>query len=161
MVTLETKRKDTRKHIASVRGYIGEIVFNLQRRSLAHDQSKLEEPEVDGFYEMAQELKLSDTTYGSDEYRAILKKYKASTIQHHYQHNSHHPEFWTNGIRDMSLLDIAEMIADWRAATERMKDGDIIRSIEVNQERFGYSDELKSILINTVRELEWGSRQAT
>jgi hypothetical protein len=32
-------------------------------------------------------------------------------------------------------------------------DGDLGRSIEQNQERFGYSDELRSILENTAREL--------
>jgi hypothetical protein len=41
------------------------------------------------------------------------------------------------------------MICDWLAAVKRHKDGDIFRSIEVNQERFGYSDEIKEILKNT------------
>jgi|JI10StandDraft_1071094.scaffolds.fasta_scaffold77346_6 hypothetical protein len=155
MVTLETKRKDTRKHIASVRGYIGEIVFNLQRRSLAHDQSKLEEPEVDGFYEMAQELKLSDTTYGSDEYRAILKKYKASTIQHHYENNDHHPEHFERGWYAMNYLQKLELLADWKAATMRMKDGDLRESIFKNADRFGYDDRETSNLISTAQELGW------
>jgi hypothetical protein len=45
------------------------------------------------------------------------------------------------------------MIVDWKAASERHADGDILRSIEINQSRFGYSDELKQILVNTVHEL--------
>jgi len=155
MVSLETKRKDTIEHIKLVRGYIGEIVFNLQRRSLAHDKSKLEEPEVDGFYEMAQELKLSDTTYGSDEYRAILKKYKASTIQHHYEHNDHHPEHHKDGFYDMNYLQILEMLADWKAASLRMKDGNLRDSIVKNQARFGYSSHEAIMMVNTARELGW------
>jgi hypothetical protein len=46
------------------------------------------------------------------------------------------------------------MLCDWKAATLRHDDGDIRRSIEINQERFGYSDELKQILINTLPLIE-------
>lgn len=59
------------------------------------------------------------------------------------------------GIRGMSLLDIIEMLCDWKAATMRHADGDLAKSIEINQKRFGYSDELKVILQNTARELSF------
>jgi len=55
----------------------------------------------------------------------------------------------------MDLLDLVEMLCDWKAATERHKDGDLLRSIEQNQKRFLYSDELKQILINTAVRLGW------
>ena len=42
------------------------------------------------------------------------------------------------------------MICDWKASSERHENGDIYKSIEINQKRFGYSDDLKSILKNTV-----------
>jgi hypothetical protein len=58
------------------------------------------------------------------------------------------------GIRGMSLLDLLEMLCDWKAATLRHNDGDLRKSIEINQKRFGYSDELKRLLINTAHELE-------
>ena len=45
------------------------------------------------------------------------------------------------------------MMADWKAASLRHSDGDIYKSIEINQKRFGYSDELKQIFINTVKEI--------
>lgn len=57
------------------------------------------------------------------------------------------------GIRGMSLLDILEMLCDWKAATLRHADGDLLKSIEINQRRFGYTDELKSILVVTAKEL--------
>jgi hypothetical protein len=40
-----------------------------------------------------------------------------------------------------------------KAATLRHKDGDIRRSVEINQKRFGYSDELKRIFLNTIKEM--------
>lgn len=59
------------------------------------------------------------------------------------------------GIRGMNLIDIVEMLADWKAATERHADGDLLKSIELNQKRFGYTDELKTILTNTARVMGW------
>ena len=58
------------------------------------------------------------------------------------------------GLHDMTLIDIIEMLCDWKAATLRHKDGAIRRSIEQNQKRFGYGDELKQIFINTIDVLE-------
>lgn len=63
----------------------------------------------------------------------------------------HKPEL---GISGMSLLDLVEMLCDWKAATLRHNDGDIRKSIEINQKRFGYSDELKRILLNTLPTVE-------
>jgi hypothetical protein len=50
----------------------------------------------------------------------------------------------------MSLIDLIEMICDWKAATLRHNDGDINKSIELNKDRFGYSDDLAQIFKNTV-----------
>jgi hypothetical protein len=58
-------------------------------------------------------------------------------------------------INGMSLLDVVEMLADWKAAGMRHKDGNLMESLEINRKRFGISDQLFSILINTVKELEW------
>jgi hypothetical protein len=54
----------------------------------------------------------------------------------------------------MNLVDLLEMVCDWKAATLRHANGDIEKSLEINQKRFGYSDELKAILRNTVKLLE-------
>jgi len=75
-------------------------------------------------------------------------------LQHHYASNRHHPEPFADGIGGMNLIDLTEMVCDWLAATQRHADGDIRRSIEVNQERFGYGDEVKRLLHNTVDALE-------
>jgi hypothetical protein len=54
----------------------------------------------------------------------------------------------------MSLFDVLEMLCDWKAASERTKGGgDIMESIDYNQKRFQFSDELASILRNTAKEL--------
>jgi hypothetical protein len=120
----------------------------MNRRGLIHDQTKLESPEKEIFDEYTPKLK--NTTYGSEEYSKYLKEMKIA-LDHHYKNNRHHPEHFNNGIRDMNLIDIIEMFCDWLSATERHDDGDIFKSIEYNQNRFGYSSDLKDIFDNTAK----------
>lgn len=78
-------------------------------------------------------------------------------LDHHYALNRHHPEHFEDEIKGMNLIDIIEMICDWKAASERHAVGDIHKSIVINQERFGFSDDLKAIFINTVDILDGSS----
>jgi hypothetical protein len=144
--------EDTLRHINRVQHWLLAVQQSLVIRSIQHDASKLSEPEKSGYDQLV--TKLADVTYGSDEYRAALAE-AAPTIAHHYAHNSHHPEHYSEGIAGMSLLDLIEMVADWKAASERTKQGSIAQSLAHNKERFGISDQLASILENTVKELGW------
>jgi hypothetical protein len=144
-------RPDTYAHIQTVQRLIGRVVGDFLRRAETHDQSKLVSPEVEAFDEFTP--KLAGSTYGSDEYKGFLAAMQPA-LAHHYAANSHHPEHYANGVQDMTLLDVLEMLCDWKAATLRHKDGDIRKSIEINQARFGYSDELKRLLLNTLPLLE-------
>ena len=53
----------------------------------------------------------------------------------------------------MTLIDLIEMLCDWKAATVRNKNGNIRKSIEHNADRFKMSPQLKQIFENTVREM--------
>lgn len=60
-------------------------------------------------------------------------------------------ETWMNSpINDMNLLDLLEMMIDWKAASERHNDGNIRKSIEINGKRFEMSPQLIRIFENTV-----------
>lgn len=151
-------RADTLAHILRVNQYLLASCVNLQMRAEVHDQSKLVEPEKSCFD--ACTIKLKAIPYGSPEYKAALAELKPA-LDHHYAANSHHPEHFPNGVGGMSLFDIVEMLMDWKAATERMKDGgDIMKSIEINAGRFGLSPQLAQILRNTVLEMNWVPRPA-
>jgi hypothetical protein len=128
------------------------IVSRLTGRANDHDKSKLLAPEREAFDVYTPKLKGS--TYGSDEYKRFLSELKPA-LDHHYSENRHHPEHFEDGVRGMTIMDIVEMLCDWYAATQRHADGDILKSIEINQSRFGYSDELKAIFLNTVCSLGW------
>lgn len=152
MLTEEQKACNyiTMRHIEKVRNYINKVIMNLLRRGEAHDQSKLVSPEVELFTEFTP--KLASTTYGSAEYN----NYKAQmgvALEHHYANNRHHPEYHKNGVNDMTLIDLIEMLVDWKAASERHNDGNILKSIEINGTRFEMSPQLIRICENTAKEL--------
>ena len=143
---------DTSRHIDQVRKFINEVVGELEIRGLEHDESKLSHPEKKIFDEYTP--KLAGITYGSDEYKAMMKEMKPA-IEHHNAVNRHHPEHFKLGITGMNLIDLMEMICDWKAATMRHNDGDIARSLKINAERFGMNDQLRNILENTIEYMEW------
>jgi hypothetical protein len=142
---------ETRKHISNVAKYISKVIGALLDRAIFHDKSKLEEPEKTVFDKYTPKLK--DTIYGSEKYKKYLSEMQIA-LKHHYKVNRHHPEHWHEaGVEGMSLVDLIEMLCDWKSATLRHKDGDIKKSIEYNQKRFGFSDELKKIFLNTVDDI--------
>lgn len=174
----ESKFK-TMRHIETIRNYLNLCIRELMHRQERHDQSKLEELEVETFDKFTP--KLRNCTYGSDEYKGYLKEMDVA-LQNHYANNRHHPEHFKgvyvcngcftkwpfgkepercpqcgytkyqlekNGLLGMNLIDVLEMIVDWKCSGMRHADGCLYKSIEINQKRFGYSDELKQIFINT------------
>ena len=171
-------KEDTLEHIDKVANFINKLDDELLNRGLKHDKSKLEKPEKLIFDEYTPKLK--DCTYGSEEYKQYLSEMQVA-LDHHYKNNRHHPEYFSkyvcggcfkefkevpdrcdicsysqfqkeSDISQMTLIDLCEMIADWKAATLRHANGDIAKSLEINQKRFKYTDELKQILLNTVKE---------
>ena len=145
-------RPDTEAHIARVRDLLNEVLNNLFARMKAHDASKLESPEKEMFDRYTPLLR--GLTYGSPEYEAVRQEMRATALEHHYQHNSHHPEHYPDGISGMSLLDVIEMLADWKAAGERHANGSLSKSLEINRSRFGAVD-MHAVIANTARELGW------
>lgn len=139
--------KETKKHIENVKIIINKIQKELENRANNHDKTKLEDPEFKIFCEYTPKLK--DCTYGSDEYKQFLKEMKPA-LDHHYENNRHHPEHFKNGIQDMNIIDLLEMLCDWKAATMRHNDGDIVKSLDINSKRFNISDQLKNILKNSL-----------
>lgn len=145
-------RPETLAHIERVRDYLSQVEDDLRERGLEHDASKLIDPELATFNEYTPKLK--ESTYGSDEYKGYLDG-MGDGLRHHYEHNRHHPEHHANGINDMTLVDLMEMLADWKAATERHDNGDLRRSLHIQKDRFGISDQLAAVLTNTAEALGW------
>lgn len=143
---------DTKAHMTRVEALMDDAVDNIRERKFIHDNSKLLSPEKEAFDICTPRLKALE--YGSDEYKASLADLGVA-LKHHYAENSHHPEHYPNGIDGMSLLDLVEMLCDWKAAGERHATGSMAKSLETNKDRFKISDQLQSILTNTAQEMGW------
>lgn len=140
----------TKLHIENVGNTIGVAKKKLTERQKLHDATKIESPELETFVEYTHKLK--DTTFGSDEYKQFLVEMKPA-LEHHYAHNRHHPEHFKNGINGMNLIDILEMMCDWKASSARHNDGNIRKSLEMNKDRFNIDAQLYKILENTIEYL--------
>jgi len=141
-------KEDTLKHKEEVYRLLAGFTSELIKRGDFHDDSKLKEPEKTAFDMYSPKLK--ETVYGSEQYKEYLRE-MTPAVQHHYIFNRHHPEHFVEGINGMNLIDLIEMLCDWKAATKRMKDGgNIMESIRINGERFKIGEQLTWILKNTV-----------
>ncbi len=144
---LASELKATQEHRAEVNNILQCIANTLRVRGREHDKSKLSDKELPYFAE-AQELKT--LKYGSNKYFAQLEKLKPA-LDHHYKNNRHHPEYHKNGINDMTIVDVIEMLCDWLAASMRHNDDDhsIFKSINYNRTRFKIKKDMAEIMWNT------------
>ena len=140
---------ETQKHIDAVRRYMRRIAVDLLKRGEGHDASKLGEEEREIFAKYTSRLK--GMTYGSAEYEKCREEMKPA-LDHHYAKNRHHPEHFVAGINDMTLVDVVELFCDWFASSQRHHDGNILKSITHNKERFQISDQLVSLLFKNIKQ---------
>lgn len=140
-------------HISTVQASMERIIQRLRYRAEYHDASKLKEPEYSVFKLFSARLK--DTKFGTQKYYDTLNEPEfQEALNHHYKHNSHHPQHNDLGLDGMSLIDITEMLCDWYSASGAQGNS-ILQSLKIQKERFGMSDQLYNILVNTVKEMEW------
>ena len=128
--------------------YALEFSAKLLWRSVIHDLSKLSREELPTFSKDHGSLK--GITFATEEYQTQLLEL-GEALQHHYRNNRHHPQYYDNEIDGMDLLSLVEMFLDWEAAVKNHDDGNIEDSIAFNGNKYGISDDLESILMNSRR----------
>ncbi len=146
---------ETIEHIERVRELLYRCELLLHERGVNHDKSKLESPEVELFAKYTPEL--ASLTFGSEEYEQSKENLQPA-LDHHYAINRHHPQKFKNGINDMTLIDIVEMLCDWKASSERQHDGNILISVEKAAKDFGITKQLAQVLVNTINMFEWNDK---
>jgi hypothetical protein len=125
-------------HVRLVQKYLLTLAGELEKRAYSHDISKLSNDEFEGFVKVNQVARTRK--YGSSEYEKALDSVEPNPIALHYQRNSHHPEHYENGVNDMSLLDIVEMVCDWKAASQTYGQTSFRESLKISAERFGLNE---------------------
>lgn len=141
---------DTKDHIDQVRLRCKKLAYMVIERGENHDASKLQDPEFSHFVKAAE---LESISYGSEESNKSLEELKPA-LDHHYAHNRHHPQHFPNGIAGMNLVDLIELLCDWYSSAKRHNDGNLLKTIDVNAERFNLDPQVVSILRNTAELLE-------
>ena len=74
-------------------------------------------------------------------------------LKSHYKRNDHHPEHFENGINDMDLIQLTELICDIQDASKRS--GQTEWNLDAYCEKYGIGDQLKGILVNTKKRMGW------
>lgn len=139
--------KDTIAHKRLVSELMLECSKMIAIRGLEHDDSKLDTDEFPYFAELTPKLKSS--TFGSDEYKGFKEQLKPA-LDHHYANNRHHPEHFKNGVKDMNLFDLMELMVDIFASSKRQANGNLRKSLEQYQQTYQISEDLKLIMENTM-----------
>jgi len=134
MVVKENRR--TTKHKLQIMRFMLKVCFKLLKRAWVHDFSKYNKEEAPYF---AAAANTKNVVYGSKEYKQDVEVNLKPALEHHYKLNSHHPQHFKNGVKEMQPLDRIEMLVDWKASTLRNKGGDIKKSLELNRKRYGYT----------------------
>lgn len=126
---------------------------NVVERAYRHDESKLGEIEFPHYANTIEEFE--NCPFGTIEHSQAKEKLGIA-LEHHYKNNRHHPEHFSNGIEDMNLIDVLEMICDWKAATQNYPSsiGNISNSVEILSEKYKISPQLKLIIYNTLRDFK-------
>jgi len=136
-------------HRAKVQETLETVASKLKQRAFSHDLSKFNASEFDG---MSNKLdQLEETEFGSSEYYKILKSLK-NELGEHYFKNRHHPEHYIDKIESMSLIDLLEMIADWKAASKSVRFSD---TLDTCFERFNVPKIMKHQIAFTCLDLGW------
>lgn len=162
-----TTKEYIKAHISRVTKHLNLFILLLAHRAYEHDQTKLGPRELPLWEKMDEEPRYP---YGSPEYFDKIQR-NQEVFKRHYAANRHHPEHYINGIRDMTLVDITEMLCDWlgykdnisykeatKIVSEQMLKYGIITKAEYDQtidDKYIMSNEdpniLKVILLNTLK----------
>lgn len=138
--------EDLQKHKDLIKNILYNFSFKLKERADNHDNSKYSNEEKDVF-ENVDNIKREDFN-SYEQYFSYTKPLIQKALDHHYSNNRHHPEHFKNGVEDMNLLDILEMVADWESSAScRGTQLDTNYSFK----RFNIEPQLQKIILNTLK----------
>jgi hypothetical protein len=139
-------------HKIEVSENLKEVESELNRRGIVHDKSKFLPIEHDAFVKTRPDFKKAN--YGTPEYQKCIEAIQPS-IDHHYSNNRHHVAYHENGFSDMNLIDILEMLADWKAANRRSPDLNFEDSLPSCYKKYNIPENMQKHIEKTLKYLGW------
>ncbi len=135
------------EHKKKVGRALRQLAGELEKRAEHHDDSKLMFPELLWLVEMDRDNE--KIPYGTKEYLERRDKYK-EFFNHHYQFNSHHPEHHQNGVKDMDLVDLVELVVDWCSYSKGLSVNEALDLVDKQAKRFDFGEEMSDVFKNTL-----------
>jgi hypothetical protein len=158
--TTEVERylNDLAQHKGWVNKYIVKVVHLLRERADGHDDDKYKDP-LKRIYSKNFDA-LCKTTFRSPEYNKIVGSEEfQEAFKIHTKNNRHHPQHFENGVEDMNLIDIIEMLCDWKAASDRTgRKQSVKEGMELNYEKYHIDGIARKWIENTLEDLGWNTK---
>ena len=139
-------------HGRLITSHLERLANVLRERATVHDLSKFSEDEFAGVVRINRIAR--EHEYGSPEYMESIKESDALAL--HFSRNPHHPEHYPGGVDDMTLVDIIEMVADWKAASEAYGQTSLEDALAIHAERFSLRDKHLYLIRLIIEALEHG-----
>ena len=137
------------KHKEEITQLMSKFAAEISYRSGIHDNSKFSPEEFDVYSSNVQDFNKYD--FDSEEEKRLRERvYPAAKA--HQKRNRHHPEHFKNGIDDMNLIDLLEMICDWKSASSRAPGDSLRKGLPILKEKYKISPQLYQILTNTIKD---------
>ena len=149
-------RKSTHMHKVHVDSLMRDVASEIRRRGKSHDTSKFSGIEAslgEMYYEDYNKINVLNPK--ETDVNTYEKKMAAAHIEH-FKRNDHHIEHFENGLSDMNLIQLTELVCDILA--HMMEKGyskhDCVDKIgSILKSRYDAPDELVSIVAHTVEYL--------
>lgn len=152
--------KRTQEHIDRVAKYlkhfykVTDLGDELLERAKSHDKSKYG-PEERGPYIWITEFYRCKNNGEPFEYPPGVQEQTKQASHHHVTTNRHHPEFHESP-KDMSTIDIFEMVADWAAMAEELGEGSPRGWADKNiGSRWEFTDDQIANIYGAIEEIEY------
>lgn len=140
----------TMEHKTRVSIKMSALAREITRRGNVHDNSKFKTPEVEIYSAHFNEL--NNAKYGSPEYDKALDNIKPA-LNHHNAENDHHVQHFENGIFEMNLVQILEMLCDI-SVTAEAKGEDAVYNLPTWMQRNHIPENYYRILRNTLEHIK-------
>ena len=111
---------DQDRHQRRVGRMLRVIAKELEHRQYMHDRSSYEAPER--LIVARNKRLLFNRSVGKSTTLMKGATELLHAVSTHYKKNRHHPEHWSNGVWDMTLVDVIEMVCDWRSTGCNIED---------------------------------------
>jgi len=137
------------KHKEQIAVLLAKFAAELTYRSAVHDNSKFSPDEFDVHSDNVNHF--NKYLFDTKEEKELKERLMPAGILHR-KRNRHHPEHFEDGIDGMNLIDILEMLCDWKSASTRVSGDSLRKGLPILKNKYNISPQLLKILENTARD---------